>query len=94
MTWPLSRPPRTPVAPTGDEWQPGDPLHRRENHQHSRYLFNYRDDGTDADECKPCPDATSWPVPHNRVLPMVDEIGRFIAEWHVWDQAGRPEATG
>lgn len=46
---------------TQPEWQPGDPLWSREQGQHSRYFFNFRDDDV-SEECS-CSDAASWPEP-------------------------------
>lgn len=64
-------------------WEPGDPLYHR-NNSYRDGLFNFRDDATD-DECH-CADAAGWPEPiGGRHIAAGDELGRFIREWHEWN---------
>lgn len=67
-------------APEPD-WQPGDDLYDRRRHPNSLYLYNFRPQ-SEGDACL-CPDAASWPEPKTP-LPIADELGDFITEWHAW----------
>ena len=68
------------TATPDEDWQPGDPLYRREDHTHSLYAFNFRSD-PDGEECH-CSDAASWPEPtRHRAIKDGDELGDLIA-WH------------
>ena len=72
-----------PFAPA-HEWTPGDPLYSITDHQHSRYLFNFRDD-SEGDDCR-CGDAADWPAQTRRPIAPIgqDELEDFIRDWHVW----------
>lgn len=61
-------------------WEPGDPLWSRQNHGHSLYFFNFRDDTENPVCC--CVDAASWPEPGCHKIPTPfedeDEIARLV----------------
>lgn len=47
---------------TDSEWEPGLPLYSRAGHAHSQYLYNFRDEIDNSENCN-CTDRASWPVP-------------------------------
>lgn len=61
------------------QWEPGDELADRGTHQHSRYIFNFRDEEA-VEECR-CGDAATWPtIQGHWWLGDGDELEAFIAE--------------
>lgn len=66
-----------PGVVAGRNWQPGDPLYNRGAHR--QHFFNFRDTEEPPEECRPCVDAASWPVPRiNDELHHEDEITLFL----------------
>lgn len=66
------------------EWEPGVPLIARGDDGGSTYrahVFTFRDD-TDSEECKPCPDAATWPTPRTHV-----DLDRMRKASDAWDHA-------
>lgn len=68
-------------------WEPGDPLHSRSTYRDN--FFSFRDEAERTETCS-CPDAARWPGPINgRHVDERDDLGRFIEEWHEWND-GEP----
>ena len=60
-----------------DTWTPGDPLYDADDHPHSMYVFNFRDEPT-TEECH-CGDAASWPKPRIGRVIEDDPLEGFIS---------------